>query len=199
MKNIFIPVLILIAWTTSLSLFAITQEEANAIVQDYVQSEILVGTLYANLNAPTKEGITITTSNEEAVRAKYACWTYCLNENESVQRRYFFVKEEGGSLLEVIASNDQSDFDNSWVAMELTGLTENKNNIKQLYPNPVDNLLILPCNGENTRVEIYDLKGTRLFSRMLSDEDNCQLNVLFLSAGVYIVSVSGETHKIIKN
>ena len=70
---------------------------------------------------------------------------------------------------------------------------------KFLYPNPVDDWLTLPCKGENTRVEIYDLKGTRLFSGSLSGNDACQLNVSFLSAGIYMVNVDGKTYKIIKN
>jgi hypothetical protein len=197
MKKIFTSVLVLIVWATSLS--AITREEADVIVQNYVQSEA-AGTLYANLSAPNGEGITVATSNEETFKAKYACWTYCLDESESSLRRYLFVKEEGGSLLEVIASNDQSVLDNdSWVAMDVpTGLTNSKGSIKLLYPNPVGDLLTLSCNGENTHVEIYDLKGTRLFSGLLSGKDNCQLNVSFLNTGVYMVTVSGETYKIIK-
>jgi len=195
MKKIFIPMLALTVWATSLS--AITREEADVIVQNYVQSEA-AGKLHANLNAPNGEGIAITTSNGETFKAKYACWTYCLDENESSLRRYLFVKEEGGSLLEVIASNDQSELDNSWVAIP-TGLIDTKGNIKSLYPNPVGDLLTLPCNGANARVEIYDLKGTRLFAGWLSGEEPCQLNVSFLSAGVYMVNVSGETYKIIKN
>ena len=198
MKKIFISILVLIAWTVSLSA-QVTREQANVIVWNYVQSEVTNPSLYANLNAPNDEGIIVTTSNEEAFKAKYACWAYCLDENESSLRRYLFVKEEGGSLLEVIASNDQSVLDNSWEAMDTpTGLTGSKGGIKQHYPNPVDDLLALPCNGETTHVEIYDLKGTNLFSGLLAGKDNCQLNVSFLNTGVYMVNVSGETFKIIK-
>ena len=201
MKKIFIPMLVLIAWTTSL--FAITQEEANTIVQNYVQSEVTppIGTLYANLNTPNGEGITITTSNGETVKAKYACWAYYINESDASQRRYLFVKEEGGSLLEVIASNDLSELDASWMAMNTSigSVAGEGNSGKLLYPNPVGDLLTIPCNGDQARVEIYDLKGIRLFSGMISREDACQLNVLFLSAGVYMVDVSGETYKLIKN
>ena len=200
MKKGFILTSVLLAWTASISAENITREQANDIVQQYVQSEVTQpGTLYANDNAPDGNGVSITTSNGETLRAKYACWAYCLNESEPAQRRYLFVKEEGGNLLEVIASNDLSDLSDSWTAMP-TGLAVNKgNNLKQLYPNPVGNLLTLPCNGENVRVEIYDLKGTRLFAGLLSGEDACQLNVSFLNAGVYMVNVSGETYKIIKN
>ena len=201
MKKIIILTSVLLAWTTASSAAEkITREQADAIVQSYVQSEVTQpGALYANANDPDGSGISITTSNGETLRAKYACWAYYLNESEPAQRRYLFVKEEGGSLLEVIASNDLSELSASWAAMP-TGLTDNKgNNLKQLYPNPVGDLLTLPCNGTNARVEICDLKGTRLFTGLLSGEEPCQLNVSFLSAGVYMVNVAGETYKIIKN
>jgi len=188
-----------------MSLSAITREEANAIVRNYLKSEAVqtaAGALFANANDPDGEGISITTSNGENFRAKYACWAYCLNENEPKQRRYIFVKEENGSLLEVIASNDLGDEEpaNSWADIDaLTGLAENESNVKQLYPNPVGDLLTLPCNGEQTRVEIYDLKGTRIFLGQIAEDNYCQLNVSFLNAGVYTVNVSGKIVKIIKN
>jgi len=69
----------------------------------------------------------------------------------------------------------------------------------QPYPNPVNDLLSFPCNGEPIRVEIYDLKGTRLYTEMLSGEDTCQLDVSFLNTGLYLVRVDGETYKIAKN
>ena len=199
MKKIFISISILIVWAVSLSAQKITKEQADAIVQDYVQT--LSGLLHSKASDPGEEGIAVTTSNGETFKAKYACWAYYLNESEPVQRRYLFVKEDGGSLLEVIASNDLSELDDSWIAMDTpTGLTAGEgNSVKLLYPNPVGDLLTIPCNGENDRVEIYDLKGTRLFSGLLSGKDACRLNVSFLNAGVYMVSVSGETYKIIKN
>ena len=194
MKKTIISALVLFIGAAS-SFALITQEQANTIVQNYVKTEVTQPTaLYANVNAPNEEGIVITTSNGETFKAKYACWTYCLDESDPVQRRYFFVKEENGSLLEIIASNDLSELDASWTVI-ITGLAEKE--IKLLYPNPVSDFLNLSCNGENTRIEIYDLKGTRFFSGLLSE--TCQLNVSFLKTGIYLVNVSGETYKIIKN
>ena len=200
MKTKIITMSILIAWATSLFAQNSTREQADVIVLNYVQSEaIQSGILYANVNEPDEEGITITTSNGETFRAKYACWAYCIDENEPAQRRYLFVKKDGGSLLEVIASNDLGELDASWIAMNTTGLTVNERcSLKLLYPNPVDDWLTIPCSGEHTRVEIYDLKGTRLFSGILSGENACRLNISFLSTGVYLVSISGEMYRIIK-
>jgi len=198
MKKIFITMLVLIAWTMLLPA-QITREQANVIARDYIQSEGLqpASALYANSNDPNVEGISITTSNEETVKVKYACWAYCIDENEF--RRYLFIKESNGSLLEIIANADISELGTSWKALLPTGLIELKENTQSLYPNPVDGWLTIPCNGKSVRVEIYDLKGVRLFSGTFSDKDTCQLNVSFLSAGIYMVNVSGKMHKIIKN
>ena len=202
MKKILTSMSVLIAWATLFSA-QITREQANTIVQDYVQNEGLqsVGTLYANDDEPNAAGVFITTSNEETFKAKYACWAYYLDESEPLQRRYFFVKESDGSLLEVIATNDSgAELTGSWTIMDTpTALPEKESGANLLYPNPVGDLLTISCNDSNTRVEIYDLKGTRLFSGLLSGGDACQLNVSFLSAGIYVIHVDGETVKIIKN
>ena len=200
MRKFFTLMSILTACATSLS--AITREDADDIVRDYAQSEAAQPcTLYVNVNAPNVGGISITTSNNETFTAEYACWAYYMKEDGLTQLRYLFVKEDNGSLLEVIAYNDPGPVvPASWMAMDIhTVLTENASNIKLLYPNPVGDLLTLPCNGEQARVEIYDLKGTRLFAGMISGKDACQLNVSFLNPGVYMVSVLGETYKIIKS
>jgi len=207
MKKMIFWMLVLFAWTTSLSA-QITREQADAIVMEHIQKEVprpLVY-LYANNNTPSGEVFSITTNKEESIKVKYACWVYFLNEypdvNGPAQRRYFFVKADTGNLLEVITSHDFGPAGDlsAWTEVKAsTGIVEQKENNKQIYPNPVNDLLTLPCNGENIRVEIYDLKGACLFSGTLSDKDTCQLNVSFLNAGIYLVNVSGETYRIIKN
>ena len=200
MKKIFLLFLVSLVWATLVFAENITREQADEIVADYVKSEALqLVELYANINEPNEAGVAITTSNGETFRAKYACWVYCLDESEPAQRRYIFIKEEGGSLLEVIASNDVSELGASWIAMNPTGLVNPESGVKLLYQNPVSDWLTVPCDGENVRVEIYDLNGTRLFSELLFGKDSCQLNVSFLSAGIYVVRVDGKTYKIVKN
>jgi len=112
MKRYIIIMSFLIAWAASLTAANITQEQAYNIVRNYVPAG---STLYVNVNAPNPGGIVITTSEGEIINVEYACWVYCLNESDPVQRRYFFVKEEDGSLVEVIASNDISALGNSWM------------------------------------------------------------------------------------
>ena len=81
---------------------------------------------------------------------------------------------------------------------QLTDLSGTKSSTQQLYPNPVDEWLTIPCSGVSAYVEIYDLKGNSLFSGRVFPDKACQLNVSFLNAGIYIVNVSGKTYKMIK-
>ena len=184
-----------------------TQEQADSIVLNYIQNEAPQPCLlYVNVNAPSKEGISITTSNGETVRAKYACWVYYLNESsgsdDPARRRYLFVQEESGNLLEIIAYNDLGPGDlTAWKVVNIpAGIADmGKNDIQPIYPNPVDEWLMLPGAGKGARVEIYDLTGRRLFSKTLTDKEAGRLNVSFLKAGTYLVKVSGKTYKMIKN
>jgi hypothetical protein len=212
MKKI-IAMLVIVAWATSLAA-QITREQADAIVQNHLQNEAAAYELYVNVNTPTAEGISITTSNEETFKAKYACWTYYLSEGELSRCRYLFVKANNGNLLEVIANNDVGQSDTTqWKSMDddPVGWVEWKGNTTRplIYPNPVDDWLTLSYIGERTQIEIHDIKGVRLYSGILSRESlfsigegsGVRLDVSFLSAGVYLVSVYGEAkvvYKIIK-
>ena len=203
MKKIF-SIVILSLWVMSLSAQT-TRGQADTIVKEHLQNENLQNcSLYVNVKEPNQAGIVITTSNEEVINAKYPCWTYYVDETEQFKRRYFFVKQDNGNLLEVITSNDISGDLSQWKFLENSvGLTEFEiNNIKPLYPNPVNDLLNIPCTGDYTRVEIHDLKGVQLFSELLSGKEVCELNVSFLKTGIYLLSVYGETkivYKVIKN
>jgi len=209
MKKITLSILALIACTASL--FAqITREQADEIVINYLKSEQTQPyVLYVNANTPSEEGFVITTSNGETIKAKYACWVYCEFPTITLPGpipmgtppfRYLFIKKDSGSLLEIITNNNLGYDLSSWTEIKVpTGITEPKENLKSLYPNPVNDLLTLPVNGKNIRVEIYDLKGSRLFCELLSGEGACHLNVSFLNPGIYMVNVSGKTYKIIKN
>ena len=210
MKKMIIVVSVLFACATSLPA-QITREQADAIVLEHLKSEIApFFSVFVNVNTPSVDGFVITTSMEETVKAKYACWVYLavplpgmLLGGTAVPPnlyRCLFVKEDNGSLLEINAMNNSVPDDlTDWEVVNAFGLVVPKENNKSLYPNPVDDWLTIPCKGENTAVEIYDLKGSRLFSKELSDKDVCRLNVSFLSAGFYMVNVAGETYKMIKN
>ena len=150
MKKIIISMLVLSAWATSLSA-QITREQADAIVSAHLQNEVTPPyLLYVNVNTPTAEGIAITTSQAEAMQAKYACWTYYLNENPNVsepsQHRYLFVKEDDGNLLEVITSNDLGPEELTKWTEVTTGIVETDNYpFLRVYPNPTDGELNITC------------------------------------------------------
>ena len=197
--------LFLATWVMSLSA-QVTQEQATAIVLKHIQNSEITQDfrLYVNTTAPNAEGISITTSQGEKVRARYAAWVYFLDanpySNEPAQKHYFFVRESNGSLVEIITNNDTGldDF-SSWEAVEIrSGLPcRETNNRPALFPNPVSDFLIIPCFGKQVLVEIFDLNGNRVFSNQLSGES--KLDLSFLQSGIYLVNIAGETHRIIKN
>ena len=192
--------LLFLVWAITLPA-PITRKQADVIVLEFLENkEIQPGFLYIHANTPREETLVITTSNEEVIKVKCACWVYCLNESDYSKCRYLFVKEIDGILLEIIANNDSGpdDFDSWEIVATIAGIPEKEVTIKQPYPNPVNDLLTIPCNGESVRVEIYDLDGTRLFSGLVSGSGACQLDVSFLKAGIYIVSMDGQTSKIVK-
>ena len=186
-------IIVLCSWSL-LASAQITQENANAIAKQYVQNAIgQPATLYINECAPSPEGISITTSQGETFRAKYACWAYFVNE--TAQRRYLFVKASDGSILEVIASNDESS-GGSWKSLDATTGIDWSNET-MLFPNPVSDIVNVPCNGA-TLVEIYDLQGNCVFSKQIFGEKLCQLSLSFLKSGVYMVYTGNQTYRIVK-
>jgi hypothetical protein len=205
--KIIFSLLLLLAGAITVSA-QITREQADEIAINYAKSNLaLPFELFVNPNAPTEEGFSMTTTKGESIRAKYACWVYFINYAINCTdclgcrcpQYFLLVKEDNGSTLEIIVSHSMDNLRPwLWEQVQLTGLIEPENTVKQLYPNPVEDYLNLPCNGENIQVVIYDLNGTRLFFEMLSGENVCQLNVSFLKAGVYLVNVGGETYRIIK-
>ena len=226
MKKTFILLTVLFVCATSLSAQT-TQKQADNIVKEYLQDELIqYATLYVHANVPSVEGICITTSNEEVFTAKYACWAYYLDENEPAQRRYLFVKEDNGNLLEVIASNDDGSSDtNQWLPVETTGLVERQeNNIKLLYPNPTSgeltiifDALALHAAGESGKlkienVEIFDVLGRKAplsppeggkSPLSFGEGQGVRLDISHLSTGIYLIKIQTETgiviQKVIKN
>ena len=141
MKTKFLSVLLLIACTTSL--FAqITREQADSIVLKHIKNEITTPyLLYVNVNAPSDEGVALTTYNEENMKVKYACWAYYLNEHPETtapsRHRYLFVKENDGNLLEVVTYNDLvPDGLAQWMHVPPLGIVETEKTDVRIYPNP---------------------------------------------------------------
>jgi len=198
---------------SAVSMAQITQEQADTIVKKHLQSELIGDSLlYINVNIPSANGITITTSNEETFTAKYACWTYYVNESEQIRCRYLFVKEDNGNLLEVIASGDLGQSDTSqWKKVDDPPLsiveTLHATSAIRVYPNPTNGELTID-NGELTiengeliieKVEIYDV-----FGRTQKIIINCQssivnsIDISHLKSGIYLIKVNNKTIKFVK-
>ena len=200
MKKVFLFISVLFIWTISLT-SQINREQADEIVLNYLQNEVTQPyTLYINITTPSDKYFTLNTSNEELIKVKYACWIYFLNESEFSRNRYLMVKKDNGSLIEIIANNDFGPKDFSlWRVIDINNnLIILSSSVRLLYPNPVSDWLTLLYTGERVRFEIYDLKGTKLFSEILTGKNTCQLNVSFLKSGIYLVNIDGKTFKIFK-
>ena len=190
----------------------ITQEQADAIVLQYIQNEVFPPyILYVNTHAPTAEGIVINTFKEETVKVKYPCWSYYLNENPSVsapcQHRYLLVKEDDGNLLEIITTNDLGPEELlEWEVLLHFGITDVKENSISIYPNPTTGKLTID-NGELRieNVEIFDIYGkchlslvTRHETSVTRHSSHVTLNISHLSAGLYFVKISNEAGMVVK-
>jgi hypothetical protein len=205
-RKIIITVSILVALATSLSA-QVTRKQADSIVLKHLQNEMIpYDLLYVHVNMPNEEGIPITTSNHETFRAKYACWAYYVDESESVRRRYFFVKENNGSLLEVVANNDLVPGDwRQWIPVETVGLVEkDENNIQLLYPNPTNGQWTIDYGQlEIENVEVFDVLGKMQKVTNNKEGGKITIDTSHLPAGIYLLKIkTGNgiiTQKGIKN
>jgi hypothetical protein len=196
MKKICISLSALLISATTLSA-QVTQKQADSIVKEYLQNEMIeYDLLYINTAPPNEDGITVTTSHEEVFTAKYACWTYYIDESELSRRHYFFVKEDDGNLLEVIATNDDGSGDqNRWELVETTGLIDRKENTVQLlYPNPTTGQLNI--NNEQliiANIEIVDIIGKSVYLSTSPFAHSSTVDISYLPAGIYWVKIRTQT------
>jgi len=212
MNKFILPVLVLLAWTTSLSA-QITREQADEIVWQHIKNEVTTPySLYINTHAPSAEGIAVTTFQEETFKAKYACWAYYLNENpgltEPSQHRYLFVKENDGNLLEVITSNDKVPDLTQWAEVTVGLIDMGENGGIVVYPNPTSGELRVTSyelqDGTLSKVEVFDVMGrvveTRLIASlqdgttfMLGVASSLRLDISHLENGIYFIRITTET------
>jgi len=202
----------LIAWATSLSA-QITREQADEIVFQHIKKEVTPPyLLYVNVNTPSETGIAITTYNEEAMQAKYACWAYYLNESpglsEPSQHRYLFVKENDGNLLEVITSNDIGPDDLSQWEKVTVGIAETALSDQiTVYPNPTTGEFIVTSNRlQVIGIEIFDFLGRSVGGIFPSNNlegwqpqaDGVVINISHLPIGIYLLHIDTEQGEVIK-
>jgi len=203
----------LTAWATSLSA-QITREQADEIVFQHIKKEVTPPyLLYVNVNTPSETGIAITTYNQEAMQAKYACWAYYLNENpglsEPSQHRYLFVKENDGNLMEVITSNDIGPGDLSQWEEVTVGIAETALSDQiTVYPNPTTGMLYVEMYGRASLqgVEIFDLMGRSVGGIFPSNNlegwqpqaDGVVINISHLPIGIYLLHIDTEQGEVVK-
>ena len=204
MKKALFLMLVFIAWTISLSA-QITREQADVIVWEHIQNEVTPPCLlYVYEHAPSAEGIVINTYKEETVKVKYACWAYYLNENpgvsEPTQHRYLFVKESDGNLLEIITTNDVTPELTEWEWLPSSfGLGNLQKEIISIFPNPTTGELRIE-NGELRirSVEVFDVYGRKLQSKIVNLKSEIVLDISHLNSGIYFVKISTEQGEIVK-
>ena len=206
MKKITLSIFVLFFYATSLQA-QITQEQANTIVLQYLQTEVTQPyLLYAYNHEPSAGELLLTTYNEEVIKVKYPCWAYYLNENSEIskpcQHRYLFVKANDGSLLEIITSNDLGQTDlTEWTLVPLGVPEQDSNNALLLYPNPTTGkLTITNYELRITGIEVFDVYGRKqkAENRKQKAESEIGIDISHLPAGVYFVKVSTENQTITK-
>jgi hypothetical protein len=195
MKKFTFSLLLLFFCATSIQA-QITQEQANAIVLQYLQNEVTPPyVLYVSTHVPSEADLVFTTHNEEIIKVKYACWAYYLNEhpdvNEPCQHRYLFVKENNGNLLEVITSNDMSPDLTQWTLVPLSVIDGERSNSVTLYPNPTTGeLQITNYELRIEGIEVFDVYGRK--QKAESRKQNV-VDISHLPAGIYFVKIATET------
>jgi hypothetical protein len=96
----------------------ITQQEADEIVKERLDSEINIYAVYAKEDLHT-ERTTIATATGETLELDYSCWVYYVSYGENAPGKYLIVKESSGNLLEINAKNDTGPNDLAeWRAVE---------------------------------------------------------------------------------
>jgi hypothetical protein len=104
MKKILLFLALPLVYCFSLSA-QITQEEADEIVKERMQSELKFFTLHALKEVQT--GFEITTATDEWLQLEYSCWVYYARYPEETFGKYLIVKAANGNLLEVNTKNDK--------------------------------------------------------------------------------------------
>ena len=104
MKKLLLLIFLSLIYSFSLSA-QITQEQADEIVKERMQSELKFFTLHAKEEVQT--GFEIITSIGETLELNYPCWVYYVNYADETNGKYLIVKESNGNLLEVNTKNDE--------------------------------------------------------------------------------------------
>jgi hypothetical protein len=157
-------------------------EEANVMNQDFCINPIRpVATI--NTSDPT---MVILTSNASSENQWYLDGASIINAVETT----FRVTKSGVYKVQSHSDDCYSDFSND-VEIVVTSI-EQIGNIISVYPNPVDDYLIVLGVKREQDISLIDLTG-RLITRPIErTERECRIAVNDLAAGIYLLRVRGE-------
>ena len=123
---------------------------------------------------------------------------------------YFRVKPKAGYALGDIIPNTAAiyfdfnapvitnRFETEFVE-EALSISEFDINNFQLFPNPANDVLNIKLNAiTNATLSIYDIQGKLVLDRIISQEQNLELNVSDLQSGMYFVKLNTATRSIVK-
>ena len=96
----------------------------------------------------------------------------------------------------------QVDFDGKFEYSKVISMPfENTNSSFNIYPNPATNEILVNATStlNEILVEIYDLKGLKLFSSNENPSNTIKINLNGLDAGMYFLLVNNKAMKFVKN
>ncbi|HNW99644.1 MAG TPA: T9SS type A sorting domain-containing protein [Bacteroidales bacterium] len=73
-------------------------------------------------------------------------------------------------------------------------ITNEKNELIKIFPNPVNNILIINCEDiRETTMQIINMIGECVLQQKLNSEVN-EINVSLLAKGMYIIKLNGKNY-----
>jgi hypothetical protein len=198
----------------------VTQNLVNDITQD-VKVDIDAKSLYSSTKTIRVKKIEKTTSAPGSFNA--ICWGVCTIEEiwgsstilvsdpqgmssgqTVVFNGHLYPKIIGGnSTFRYVFFDQANPTDSTWVDVIFNiqnpnSLSVNESKIEtslKVFPNPATTELTIKLNSkeENKRIEMMDLLGKKIYSKMVKNEDSItQIDTSNLKAGIYLVSITSN-------
>ena len=108
----------------------------------------------------------------------------------------FYLPDENGEYSVIVSANPCATVSSKkFVYSVHTGLSNVKNQVINIYPNPVINDLFIKTPSEKSVIKIYSLQGS-LLKTVAAYQSNDQIDLSSLQSGVYLVKISGSDGKV---
>jgi hypothetical protein len=72
----------------------------------------------------------------------------------------------------------------------IAGIIDEKNKVTFSYPNPFNEILYVPLNGQATQIELFDATGRKVLEKSVLCQSEEQLNTAYLAAGLYFLCIT---------